>query len=151
MNRRDKPAVMQMLRSIPEFKPKEVVVAEEVIDCYLDDRDNSGYRALVAEEAKEVNGYVCYGPTPLTEGTWDIYWMAVSLARQGQGIGGVMIRAAEKAIARAGGRLAVIETSSLPSYEKTRRFYDHQAYEQVARIPDFYSPGDDKLILTKRL
>jgi ribosomal protein S18 acetylase RimI-like enzyme len=151
LGRRDKAAVMRMLRSIPEFKPAEVVVAQEVIDCYLAEPGKSGYYALVAEQENEVCGYVCYGPTPLTEGTWDIYWMAVSPPRQGRGIGGGLIAAAEKAIAGAGGRLAVIETSSLPSYDKTRRFYASHGYAEVARVPDFYAPGDDKMMLTKRL
>ncbi len=151
MTHEDKPSIMQILHSTPEFKPSEVAVAEEVIDSYLRDSLGSGYYILVAEADSTVTGYICYGPTPLTEGTWDLYWEAVTREKRGQGIGGILMESAEKAIMRAGGRLAIIETSSTPAYEKTRQFYTSHGYEIIARIPDFYTPGDDKLILQKRL
>jgi len=151
MAKRDKPALVEILRDTPEFKPSEVVVAEEVIDSYLHDPQGSGYNILVAEADSTVVGYVGYGPTPLTEGTWDIYWMAVRPKRQGQGIGSALIAFAEEQIKKAQGRLAVIETSSRPEYEKTRRFHLSHGYEIIASLPDFYAPGDDKLILQKRL
>ena len=77
--------------------------------------------------------------------------MAVAPEQQGKGIGTALLEAAEKSIKMVGGRLAIIETSSIPSYEKTRHFHSRQGYEEVARIADFYSVGDDKIILQKRL
>jgi ribosomal protein S18 acetylase RimI-like enzyme len=151
MSREDKPGLREILRDTPEFKFFEVEVAEELINSYLNDPSGSGYHILVAEVDSTVAGYICYGPTPLTEGTWDIYWMAVAREKQGQGIGSALMKSAEREIVRGKGRLAIIETSSTPAYEKTRRFHTSQGYETVARIPDFYTPGDDKLILQKRL
>jgi predicted N-acetyltransferase YhbS len=151
MTHKDKPSVTKILRSTPEFKPSEVTVAEEVIDSYLKDSVGSGYYIRVAEVDSTVTGYICYGLTPMTEGTWDIYWMAVAQEKQNQGIGSALTKSAEKAILRAKGRLAIIETSSTPAYEKTRHFHLGQGYEAICRIPDFYAPGDDKLILQKRL
>jgi GNAT superfamily N-acetyltransferase len=151
MTKRDKPALMKILRNTQEFKPSEVVVAEEVIDSYLRDPHGSGYHILVAELDSAIAGYICYGPTPLTEGTWDIYWMAVAPEKQGKGIGGALLAHAEERIREIQGRLAIIETSSQPAYEKTRRFHLNHGYEVIARIPDFYTPGDDKLTLQKRL
>jgi ribosomal protein S18 acetylase RimI-like enzyme len=147
----DKPALMQILRNTPEFKPYEVAVAEEVIDGYLQDPKGTGYYALVADSDSKVAGYVCYGQTPCTIGTWDIYWIAVSREIRGQGIGGDLTKAAETDIKKNKGRLIMIETSSQPLYENTRRFYLGQKYELIARIPDFYAPGDDLLIMQKRL
>jgi ribosomal protein S18 acetylase RimI-like enzyme len=151
MSSEDKPRVIKILRGTPEFKPFEVAVAEELIDSYLDDPSGSGYHILVAEVDSTVAGYICYGLTPLTEGTWDIYWIAVAREKQGQGIGSALMQSAEKEIVKAKGRLAIIETSSTPAYEKTRHFHLSHGYEIVARIPDFYAPGDDRLILQKRL
>ena len=151
MSAADRPAVMQILRHTPEFKPYEVAVAEEVIDGYLQDPQGTGYHALVADEDSRVIGYICYGQTPCTVGTWDIYWIAVSGDARGKGTGGALTKAAEEDIRREQGRLILIETSSQPVYENTRRFYLGQKYEPVARIPDFYSPGDDLLIMQKRL
>jgi ribosomal protein S18 acetylase RimI-like enzyme len=142
---------MTMLRNTPEFNASEVEVAEEVIDGYLDDVKGSGYHVLVAEVDSTVAGYICYGPTPLTDGTWDLYWQAVVREKRGQGIGGALMKAAEREIMQAKGRLAIIETSSTPSYENTVSFHLGQGYEIIGRIPNFYAPGDDKLILQKRL
>jgi ribosomal protein S18 acetylase RimI-like enzyme len=151
MTHEDKPRITKILRSIREFKPFEVEVAEELIDSYLNDPSGSGYHILVAEVDSTVTGYICYGPTSMTEGTWDIYWEAVAPEKQGRGIGSALMKSAEKEIVRAKGSLAIVETSSTPLYEKTRNFYLGQGYEVICRIPDFYAPGDDKLILQKRL
>ena len=151
MTKDDKVAIMQILHATPEFKPGEVVVAEELIDCYLDDPVGSGYPTLVAEVNSRIVGYICWGPTPLTEGTWDIYWLAVARQEQSSGIGTALVAAAEDKIRQAKGRLAFIETSSIPEYERTRRFHLSRGYELICQIPDFYAPGDDKLILLKRL
>ena len=147
----DKPIIMRILRATPEFKPSEVVVAEEVIDSYLHTPTGSDYHILVAEVDLTVVGYICYGPTPLTEGTWDIYWMAVDPDRQGRGIGSALMAFAEGKIKETHGRLVLIETSSTPKYEKTRRFHQSQGYEVISRIPNFYAPGDDKIIFQKQL
>ena len=142
---------MKILQDTPEFKPSEVAIAEEVIDSCLKDPINSGYYTLVAEDGSGVVGYISYGTTPLTEGTWDLYWEAIARERRGQGIGSALMKAAEEEIRKAEGRLALIETSSTPAYEKTIRFHLGLGYEIIARVPDFYSPGDDKLIMQKRL
>jgi len=143
---------MKILQNTPEFKPSEVAVAEELIDNCLRDPCHSGYYTLVAEAGSaSVVGYICYGPTPLTDGTWDIYWMAVAREKRGQGTGSALVGAAEKEIAKAEGRLGIIETSSMVTYEKARRFYLSHGYEVIGCIPNFYAPGDDKLILQKRL
>jgi len=145
----DRPALMEILRNTSEFTPQEVTVAEEVIDSYLYNPDN--YTIFVAEVDKSVAGYICYGHTPLTEGTWDIYWLAVAPGKRGQGMGGALTAFAEERIGESGGRLIIIETSSKPAYEKTRHFYLNRGYEIICRIPDFYAPNDDKIILQKTL
>jgi len=151
MTDKDKPAVIQMLRDIPEFKSAEIDVAEEVINSYLADPIRSGYHIFVAEASSSIAGYICYGPTPLTEGTWDIYWLAVTPDKQSQGIGKALVNFANSNIKEKKGRLTLIETSSKPEYETTRIFYQAQGYEMACRIADFYAPGDDKLVFQKRL
>ncbi len=147
----DRPALTAFLRVIPEFTPVELKVAEELIDCYLGDPSGSGYHIAVAEVDSTVVGYTCYGPTPLTEGTWDVYWIAVSPEAQGNGVGKALMAFVEGRIKETRGRLILIETASKSEYEKTRRFYDSQGYQLICRVPDFYEPGDDKLVLQKRL
>ena len=151
MKNADKAELMDILRHTPEFKPNEVAVAEEVIDAYLKDPKGSGYHILVAEGNPGIDGYICYGPTPCTDGTWDFYWEAVRREKRGRGIGTALSRAAEAAVRKHRGRLILIETSSIPSYENTRRFHLNHGYEVIGRIPDFYAPGDDRITLQKRL
>ncbi len=148
---RDKPTIMDILRTIREFTPEEVVVAEELIDAYLETPSTSGYLIYVAEVDSVLTGYICYGPTPLTKGTWDVYWVAVDPGAQGQGLGRELMAFAEGKIKESRGRLVIVETSGRRDYDKTRRFYRSLDYKVAARIGDFYSPRDDKLILAKRL
>jgi len=150
MTSKDKPALMRILRVVPEFQSADLIVAEEVLDSFLHDPPNSGYHVLVAELGSAVAGYICYGPTPLTQGTWDIYWMAVAPETQGQGIGRALLAFAECKIRESRGRLTLIETSSKPEYERTRHFHYLQGYELICSIADFYAPGEDKIILGKR-
>jgi len=147
----DKPAVMRILQRTPEFLPEEIPVAEEVCDTYLADPAGAGYQAVVAEIDSEVVGYICFGPTPLTRGTWDIYWMAVSPEKKGQGIGTSLLAHAEALIKEAVGRLILIETSGESDYANTRAFYRARGYEPVGSIPDYYAPGLDLIIFQKRL
>jgi GNAT superfamily N-acetyltransferase len=151
MTRNDKPEIVRLLGSLPEFEPSEVTVAEEVIDSYLDNPSGSGYCIQVAEAGSRLAGYICYGPVPLTKSAWDIYWVAVSAGKQGQGIGSALMAFAEDEIEKAEGRLVVVETSSKPGYEKTRRFYLTRGYQLAGCLADFYAPGDDKLTYQKRL
>ena len=133
------------------FRPEEVEVAREVLTDCAGKGAASGYTTTVAQEGGATLGYVCYGPAPATRGTWDIYWLAVNRSRQGRGIGRELIATAEEDMRRQGGRIAVVETSSLPMYEPTRRFHLAQGYREEARIEDFYEVGDAKVIYTKGL
>lgn len=146
----DKSAIMQILRNTPEFTPAEVVVAEEVIDSYLGNPAGSGYHVLLAELESLIVGYVSFGPTPMTEGTWDVYWIAVAQEHQGKRVGQQLLAAAENGITAARGRMVLIETSGKAGYEKTRRFYRSRGYQEICRIADFYAPGDDQVIFQKR-
>jgi ribosomal protein S18 acetylase RimI-like enzyme len=149
MIKKDKAAIEKILQVTQEFTPAEVKVALELIDLYLEYGIGSDYHILVAEVDNTPAGYICFGPTPLTEGTWDIYWMAVDPRKQRQGIGRRLLNDAEGSISKVQGRLILIETSSKPEYEKTRKFYKSCDYKIIARIPDFYTPGDDKLVFQK--
>lgn len=147
----DKAALLNILGAVSEFNPADVPVAREVIDGYLRDPAGSGYNILIAEMEEDIVGYICYGPTPLTKGTWDIYWMATLPDKQGQGIGSDLMVSAESQIMESGGRQILIETSARPDYEKARRFYRYHGYEVVCRISDFYAPGEDKIIVRKKM
>jgi ribosomal protein S18 acetylase RimI-like enzyme len=150
MTKKDKSYLIRILKNTPEFTQPEVVLADEVIEAYLFNPAESGYFVLVAEIDSKIAGYVCYGPTPITEGTWDLYWIAVDHEMQGHGVGKKLMEAAEEEIRKAKGRLILVETSSKPGYEKTNAFYQRIGYKEICRIKDFYMIGDDQITYEKR-
>lgn len=109
------------------------------------------YEFVGAFEDERLVGYACFGPTPATDGTFDLYWLAVDPAAQGRGIGRALVRDVETKLIARGGRLLVVETSSRPDYASTRQFYTRSGYTEAARVRDFYAPADDRILLTTRL
>jgi len=105
----------------------------------------------VAVRDGRVLGYICYGPTPMTQGTFDLYWIASSPDARGQGVGAALVSAMEDELRRRQARIVRVETSAQESYGATRTFYARVKYEEEARFRDFYRPGEDLVILAKRL
>lgn len=149
----DRGAVLGIVRRVGNFTADEVDVAMELVDEWLADGESSGYltRVLADSDAvPSVRGYVCFGPTPMTEGTFDLYWIAVDPDDQGRGFGARLITATEEEVRARGGRLLLIETASQEAYAATIRFYERAGYVIESRIADYYRPGDDKLVFAKR-
>lgn len=146
----DRDRVEEIVRATGVFRPGEAAIALEVFDGAVE-RPGVDYHAIGAfDEDGVLLGFACYGMTPCTVATWDLYWIAVHPGAQRHGVGRALMQAAERAIAEAGGRLIVVETSSRPDYAPTRAFYGALGYVAAARIPDFYASCDDLIIYTKR-
>jgi len=133
------------------FRPEEVATAVELLDEALAGDDD--YRFLGAYEGAgdALVGYACWGPTPGTQGTWDLYWIVVEPARHGQGIGSQLLAEVERRLTTHDGRLLVVETSSRNDYSATRSFYERRGFTRAATIPGYYAPGDDLVLYTKDL
>ena len=150
MQARDKTPVLGLIRATGFFTADEVGVAEELMDVYLDRPDQKDYGVVVVENDQGAPaGYMTWGPTPLAEDAYDLYWMAVAPSDQGKGRGKELVRWLEAEVGRRNGRIIIIETSSQPKYHGTRQFYIDLGYKEVARIPDFYRAGDDRVIYAK--
>jgi ribosomal protein S18 acetylase RimI-like enzyme len=149
--REDRQTVLTFLAQTGFFRPDEMDIAREVLDDALAAGPKGHYQSFVACMGKEVVGWVCFGPTPCTIGSFDIYWIGVACPWQGRGVGRALMDFAEQAISQRGGRLSVIETSSREKYLPTRRFYEALGYTEAAQIPEFYGPEDHKVIFTKAL
>lgn len=146
----DRGRVRAIVESTGVFRPSEVAVALEVFDGAMA-QPGADYHALGAYDDDRLVGFTLYGPTPGTEATWDLYWIAVHPTTHRAGVGRRLMVAAEAAIREHGGGLVVVETSSRADYAPTRAFYERLAYEQAARIPGYYAPGDDLIVYTKRI
>jgi ribosomal protein S18 acetylase RimI-like enzyme len=150
MNIEDKKEVLRLLHETEMFTLAEISVAEELIDLFLSKPGQKDYLVdVIEDDSGGVVGYATWGPTPLTEATYDLYWIAVSPRAQGRGYGKMLMRWVEKKIEEEKGNLLIIETSSQPKYESTRQFYLKQHYEEVVRIADFYKANDDRIIYAK--
>jgi len=150
LKREDRERVLDIVQTTGMFTPDEILIAREQVDIYLEQPDQRDYFLVVVEDApSRVAGYMSYGPTPLTDGTYDLYWMAVAPEAQGRGFGRGLVVWLEKKVSEAGGRLILIETSSQPKYEKTREFYLGLGFKEASRIPDFYRVGDSRITYVK--
>lgn len=139
----------QLTRRAGLFREEEVATAVELLDESLAGDDD--YRFVGAFEDEELIGYACWGPTPGTAGTYDLYWIVVDREYQSQGIGTLLLREVESRLPAPGSRLLIVETSSRADYASTRRFYEARGYARAATITGYYAPGDDLVIYTKDL
>ena len=147
---RDRVPLHQLLTKDGLFTREEASVALELIDGALAEPGGE-YRVLCADLDGTLAGYVCYGPTPMTEGTWDLYWIVTHPDARGLGVARTLAHKMESELKVMGARLVRVETSRLDGYGAARAFYERLAYPLCAVMPDFYRPGDDLLVMLKRL
>jgi ribosomal protein S18 acetylase RimI-like enzyme len=146
----DSPALVEIARGTGVFKPGELVALREVLDDFHDANAVEGHRAVCDERGGHIVAFAYYAPAAMTDRTWYVYWIAVSKQKQAGGLGGGLMRHIEAEVHAAKGRLLLIETSSLPHYEPTRRFYLKHGYETAAVLADYYADGDDMVVFRKR-
>jgi GNAT superfamily N-acetyltransferase len=142
-------AVRGIVASTGFFNPAEIEIAVELVEECLELGEASGYYFVFAERDGEILGYSCYGPIDGTEGSFDLYWVAVDHGRRSQGLGRVLMHETERIVRSAGGRRFYAETSGRDQYEPTRRFYERLGFSRETQLRDFYAPGDDKVFYVK--
>ena len=148
----DAETVRALVEATGYFTAVEIPVAVELVQENLSKgAAASGYHFLFAEQAGRMIGYACYGPIPCTVSSHNLYWIVVHPAFQGRGLGKTLMREAEKRIGEMGGTRIYIDTSYKAQYEDTRAFYESLGYSLGCLLPDFYAPGDDKVIYAKVL
>jgi ribosomal protein S18 acetylase RimI-like enzyme len=144
----------ELLVATGAFHRDEIDVALSLFDLEMSQTASDSpaeYEFVGAFEDGQLAGYACFGPTPSTEGTYDLYWLAVDPVLQGRGIGRALVRAVEARLVARDARLLIVETSSRADYAATREFYARSGYTETARVRDFYAPADDRILLTTRL
>src|SRR5262249_41102550 len=139
----DTPALLALTEGTGVFKPHEIEALNEVLSDYHAQNHSLGHVAVTAEANGQIVGYAYYAPPAMSDRTWYLSWLAVPKQPQARGIGGKLLRHAEEDIRKRNGRVLFIETSSLPHYEDTRRFYLKHSYEAAAQLRDYYADGDD--------
>ena len=147
----DRERIRDILIATARFTRQEVGWAMELVDAALAHPERGEYSAYVLADDEVTHGYVLFGPTPMTDGVYDLYWIAVDPKQQGHGFGQLLLRFVENEVRRHAGRMLLIETSSKRSYAPTIRFYERAGYHEISRIKDFYRIEDDKVVFCKHL
>jgi GNAT superfamily N-acetyltransferase len=148
----DAEAILAISRSVIVFTAEEVATVDELLRDYVQKgAQASGYYFLSGRQDGRLVGYACYGPRALTQGAFDLFWIATDKAMQGRGVGAALLQRVAQEVKAMDGRLIIAETSGTPEYLPTRRFYETHGYDRAATIADFYAPGDDLVIYVQRL
>src|SRR6185503_3623749 len=154
----DRAQLIDILSQGAGFRSEEIACAIELLDAALApsdgepadqrDPDDTGYeaRVAVADDGERVLGYACFGATPMTEATYDLYWLVVAENARGRGVGGALVAAVDAELKQRGARIIRVETSSLEGQGGARRFYEKTGFRLQGAIPDFYRQGDDLLV-----
>jgi ribosomal protein S18 acetylase RimI-like enzyme len=133
------------------FPPGELGEIEAMLTDYFAGTLGDDHVWLTCEEDGESAGVAYYAPERMTQGTWNLYLIAIHPDRQGTGRGAALLRHVEQALAARGERILLVETSGLPGFERTRNFYRKCGYDEEARIREFYQAGEDKIVFRKAL
>jgi ribosomal protein S18 acetylase RimI-like enzyme len=149
----DVPCIKSMCERVGNFTTEEVDIAIEVAeDGLYKGSVKSGFNFVFCQESGgAVLGYAIYGPIPLTDQRYEIYWIVVDPAQQRKGIGSILMRECERLIRDLGGEYLYLDTSAKESYDATRAFYVVNGFAVDAHLKDFYRTHDDKVIYRKSL
>ena len=148
----DKTKILFLLHQRGIFNNNEIKLAMELLDASLDYREEKDYHVFcAADDGDRLAGYICFGPIPVTDGCYDLYWIMVDEAYGRTGIGGKLLACMVKSVIRNKGRRIYVETSSSPPYASARFFYNKHGYTLVSLLSDFYRVGDHKMIYMKEV
>lgn len=141
--------IRALVASTDKFTAAETAIAVELAEERIAKGRISGYEFILARLDGRLVGYTCYGPTPATDASFDLYWIVVGADAQRHGIGRQLLARSEDAIQALGGKRIYVDTSSQEGYAPTRAFYRRTGFRKVAELPDFYRVGDNKIIYEK--
>src|SRR5512142_37735 len=92
----DRAQLIDIISQGAGFRSDEIACAIELLDAVLapvdagEEGDSYEARVAVIDDAdggERVVGYACFGATPMTEATFDLYWMVVAADTRGRGVG----------------------------------------------------------------
>ena len=148
----DREKLFYLIEQTEAFNKQELETAIAVVEealRYPERRDYQIYCACNTPE--ELAGYICFGPIPMTDACYDLYWIAVDKRFARMGAAARLTAFMEEMVVREGARRIYIETSSTPAYEAARSFYKKNGYSLICMLTDFYRTDDHKLIFMKEV
>jgi ribosomal protein S18 acetylase RimI-like enzyme len=146
----DTTALIALAAASGLFDPNQTDDLAQMLDRHFSDR-NETEDIWLTDYDNEPVGIAYIAPERMTEGTWNLYLIAVHPARQKQGRGKALLSYVEQMLMERGERILLVETSGTDDFEYVREFYRKNAYEEEARIREFYTAGIDKIVFRKAL
>jgi ribosomal protein S18 acetylase RimI-like enzyme len=107
------------------------------------------YVLAQAQEGAIVGLTGLYHPAWIGQGVFGLGWFCLSPALRGQGIGERLLNATMQLAVAQGGRRLYIETS--PHLTAALGLYRKMGFEENGKMPDYFGPGTDLLLLSRSL
>ncbi len=142
-------ATLKLVIDSSELFPSKML--DNMISSYFNDPQSQDIWLTRDDQSGKPVAIVFCAPEKMTDGTYNLYLIAVDGKQRGRGIGAELMGYLEDKLNKDGVRVLIVETSGLPEFEQTRRFYAKLDYQQEAVIRDFYSEGEDKVVFWKKL
>ena len=146
----DMPALMTLIEAVGLFPPDEIEELRGMLTDYFAGTGGEEH-FWITDDDGGLAGVAYYAPERMTEGTWNLYFIGVHPDHRREGRASALLDYVEAALAARGERLLLVETSSLPAFERAWALYRKCGYDEEARIRDFYAAGSDKIIFRKAL
>ncbi len=145
--RHDRSAICaDVLRTLPDWFGIEAAREQYV-------REAADRPMLVARNGTEIVGFLSM--TRHAPGAWEIHAMAIRPDRHRQGIGRLLLAAAEAHLHQQRAELLSVKTLSArcdyEPYERTRRFYRAMGFRPLMELPTLWSPENPCLVMIKTL
>ena len=148
----DKDKIRRLIEQRGTFNKKEIQVAVDVVDEALRHPERADYHVMCAIDGPDLlAGYICFGPIPMTDDCYDLYWIVADKNFSRKGIGRELLEYMEGFVVRKKARRIYLDTSSGAAYKAARSFYEKHGYRLVYVLEDFYRESDHKMIYMKEL
>jgi len=147
----DHPALLKLAVETGLFRPEEAGALGDILTACLAGEMGPDHRWRVAEDSGALTGAAYLAPETMADRVWNLLFIAVATKRQARGTGTALLDATEAIVRQNTGRLLLVETSALPKFEQARRFYAKNGFAEEARIRDYYTDGEDKVVFRKAM
>ncbi len=148
----DRAEIYELMQQDTKFSSGEIQATLNRIDVHLFDTYQKLYIVIkAANDKNDLLGYAVYGADPNAADTYNIYNLVKSPLIGNNEILSQLLVYIEDEVKRKRGRIIISEISSNIYNEYYRRIYRRQNFKLSTKIKDFYSLGEDKLILFKNL
>ncbi|MEM1356016.1 MAG: GNAT family N-acetyltransferase [Planctomycetota bacterium] len=146
----DTSSLLKLAQATGLFEAGEMDQLREMLSAFHGGSGTPGEFWLIDDDDGAAGVAYC-APERMTQGTWNLYLIAVHPDRQREGRGAVLLEHVEDKLRTQGERVMLVETMGVPDFEYVRAFYRNAGYQEEARIRDFYDAGQDKIVYWKSL